>query len=215
MKNTSSLFLTLVSYLIMLATILIMLFAAMPLPLKAQTNAEMVATNVAVTNATVPAVVEKSQAAQAPPAEINIPGIHIGSANTPEGETFTSVVALMIPIIAIVMGCSIPIVIVGLAFYFRHRKNQMLHETVRTMVEKGVPIPPEMFQKTEHEFMEHDKPRRPRNDLRNGLLFVGIGIGMVLLAGKVGYIILFMGVAFVVTSFLENKNKSDDQPPKQ
>ena len=29
----------------------------------------------------------------------------------------------------------------------------MLHETLRTMVEKGVPIPPEMFKKTEREFM--------------------------------------------------------------
>ena len=50
MKNTSSLFLTLVSYLIMLATIFFLLFAVMPPSLKAQTNADMVATNTAATN---------------------------------------------------------------------------------------------------------------------------------------------------------------------
>lgn len=124
---------------------------------------------------------------------------------------------MLVPIVAIVMGCSIPIVIVGLQLYFRHRKNIMLHETLRTMVEKGVPIPPEMFKKTEHEFMEHDKStdKRPRNDLRNGLIFIGIGIGVVMLTGKAGYIILFLGVAFVVASFLEKKDKNDAPPPKQ
>jgi hypothetical protein len=212
MKNTSSLLLTLVSYLITLATIIFLLIAVMPPSLKAQTNAEIVATNAAVTNATAPVAVEKPQAAQVSPAQINIPGGHIGNANTPEGETFTSVVALMIPIMAIVMGCSIPIAIVALSLYFRHRKNKMLHETVRAMVEKGVTIPPEMFKNAGTESMECGRAGRPRNDLRKGLILLGIGIGVVFLAGKAGYIILFLGVAFVVASFFE-KN-SDNQPPK-
>jgi hypothetical protein len=115
------------------------------------------------------------------------------------------------------MGCSIPIVIVGLQLYFRHRKNIVLHETLRVMVEKGVPIPPEMFKKPEQQSMEHDKSdgKRPRNDLRAGLILTGIGIGTVMLAGKAGYIILFIGVAFVVASLLEKKDKNDAQPPKQ
>ena len=214
MKNTSSLFLTLVSYLVMLAAILFMLFAAIPLPLKAQTNAEMVVTNPAVTNAAAAAAVEKSQAFQASPAQINIPGVHIGNANTPEGENFTGALALMIPIIAIVMGCSIPMVIVGLLLYFRHRKNKMLHETVRTMVDKGVPIPPEMFKSAGNDSMEEGRTNRPRNDLRTGLILTCLGVGIVLFIGKPGWIILFLGVAFLLIASFDKKNKNDNQPPK-
>ena len=133
-----------------------------------------------------------------------------------EGDDFTHGIALLIPIIAIIMGCSVPIVIVGLLLYFRHRKNMMLHETLRNMVEKGVPIPPEMFQKTERGFMDHDKSGRnhPRNDLRTGLILTGMGIGIVLFIGKPGLIILSLGVAFLVIALLEKKDRNIDQPPK-
>lgn len=177
-------------------------------PLPAQTNAATNATNTIVTNAVAPVAAEKPQAAQTPSARVDAPAFHIN------GDDIKQSLAVMIPIIAIVMGCSIPIVIVGLQLYFRHRKNIVLHETLRTMVEKGVPIPPEMFQKTEPECMADGKPKRPRNDLRTGLMFAGIGIGVVMLTGKPGYIILFMGVAFIVASFFEKKNDNDSQPPK-
>jgi biotin transporter BioY len=45
-------------------------------------------------------------------------------------------------------------------------------------------------------------------------MFAGIGIGVVMLTGKPGYIILFMGVAFIVASFFEKKNDNEGQPPK-
>jgi hypothetical protein len=216
MKNTSSLFLTLVSYLITLATIIFLLFTIMPPSLKAQTNADMVATNTAVTNTTAAATVEKTQAGQAAPAQINIPGVHIGSANKHEEETFVGALALMIPIVGIVMGCSIPMVIVGLLLYFRHRRNKMLHETVRAMVEKGVPVPPEMFKHAGSEsplFAGHAK--RPRNDLRTALIFIGLGVGLaIFMNNKAGFVVLFVGLAFLAASFFEKNNKNDGQPPK-
>jgi hypothetical protein len=121
---------------------------------------------------------------------------------------------MLIPIVAIIMGCSIPIIIVGLQIYFRHRKNKMLHETIRLMVEKGTPIPSEMFARTDRDLTGNEKPKSPRNDLRIGLIFIGIGIGIVILTGAPGYIILFMGVAFVVASLFEKNDKNDNQPPK-
>jgi hypothetical protein len=197
----------------------IIFFTLAASPLRAQTNPpiETGMTNTAVTNASVRAAVDNSQDAQSPSGQINIPGIHIGGPGSEDGAGFISGLALMIPIIAIVMGCSIPIVIVGLSLYFRHRKNKMLHETVRAMVDKGVPIPPEMFQKTERDFMKRDKSddKRPRNDLRTGIMLAGIGIGIVLFIGKPGWIILFLGVAFLVIASLEKKDKNNDQPPKQ
>jgi hypothetical protein len=200
MKTTSQIF---------FATILLCTFAALPLQAQTSTAAETGMTNSEVTNTVSQAKAGDSQGVRSPDIRVDAPSFHIN------GEDIKQSLAVMIPIIAIVMGCSIPIVIVGLQLYFRHRQNIVLHETLRTMVDKGVPIPPEMFKKTERECMEHDKPRRPRNDLRNGLVFLGMGIGIVMVAGKAGYIILFMGVAFVVASLLEKKDKNDAQPPKQ
>jgi hypothetical protein len=201
-----------ISLKIFFAAILFFTLAAPPLRAQINPPIENGMTNTAATNAPVRTAVDNSQDAQSPPAHINIPGIHIGGPSSEDGEGFTSALALMIPIIAIVMGCGIPIVIVGLSLYFRHRKNKMLHETVRAMVDKGVPIPPEMFQKTER---DKSDDKRARNDLRTGLMLTGIGIGVVLFIGKPGWIILFLGVAFLVIASLEKKDKNNDQPPKQ
>jgi hypothetical protein len=174
------------------------LFGITASPLRAQTNAE------SGTNSTF-AVSPTS----------NTPMAVQGSDLHNFGENLTQTIAVLIPIVAIVMSCSLVIIIIGLKLYFRHRKNKMLHETVRMMVDKGVPIPPEMFRKAENESMEQDNIKRPRNDLRMGLILTGIGIGIVLFIGKPGWIVLFLGVAFLVIASLDKKNKSDDQPPKQ
>jgi beta-lactamase regulating signal transducer with metallopeptidase domain len=190
------------------ATISLCALAALPLRAQTKTPTETGMTNAAVTNTISQAPINNSQAAQSPSVRVDAPPFHFN------GEDIKESLAVMIPIIAIVMGCGIPIVIVGLQLYFRHRKNIVLHETLRTMVEKGVPIPPEMFKKTEREFMEHDKPKSPRNDLRTGLILTCMGIGLILFIGKAGCIMLLLGVAFLVLALVDRKNKNDGQPPK-
>src|SRR5688572_24743453 len=51
----------------------------------------------------------------------------------------------LLPIISVVMVFGMPIAIVALFVALRHRRNRMMHETLRAMVEKGVPIPPELL----------------------------------------------------------------------
>ncbi|HVU27983.1 MAG TPA: DUF6249 domain-containing protein [Verrucomicrobiae bacterium] len=163
-------------------------------PLCAQTNTGTEA------NSNAPATVEHTLSA-------NPSSFHFS------GEDLKQTLAVMIPIIAIVMGCSIPIVIVGLQLYFRHRKNKMLHETIQTIVEKGAPIPPELFSKADSDSLGFGRPRRPRNDLRIGLICIGVGVGLLVTAVKAGFIVLFMGIAFMISGILQ-KNKDDVQPPK-
>jgi hypothetical protein len=122
---------------------------------------------------------------------------------------------ILIPIVAILASFGFPVLIVGIFYYSRFRKDKMLHETLRTMIDKGVPIPPELLKPAE---ADH-KPRQ-RNDLRKGLVLVAVGIGLVVmlntmhnksLAG-VGFIPLLIGVAFLIVWKLE-RNKSE-QPEK-
>ena len=184
-------------------------FALAAMPLSAQTN---LATNAPTTSATAEVVAAPPPAA-APADDAN------------SDFPFSSALHMLIPIIAIVMGCSIPIVIVVAVCYFKHRKTQMVHETVRAMVEKGVPVPPEMFAKAGGEWQQNWPPGGnpfpgafgpppPRNDLRTGLLMTGLGAGLVIFLGSPGWIALFLGVAFILVSFFDKKKPAPDQPPK-
>jgi uncharacterized protein DUF6249 len=93
-------------------------------------------------------------------------------------------------------------------------RNQRLHRTLAAMIEKGVPIPPELLQPT-----EPVKPRR--SDLRRGLTACGVGLALMLFLGlqrgelfgieqkeigslwAVGFIPLFVGIGYLIAWKLE------------
>ena len=109
-------------------------------------------------------------------------------------------------------GIAVPIVlflsfvgVVAIVISHRLKKTKLLHETIRAMIDKGQPIPPELLQPQEPR-------RRPRSDLRRGLLFIAVGVALLITlpqgpAKAGGLIPLLMGVAFLVTWKVEaNKN---------
>jgi hypothetical protein len=179
---------------------------AAPLPV---TNAPFAATN------NTPATVNKpGRPADDASVSIGPNGIHIGGANPvdiggPRAEIRPFMEGL-IAIVAIIMPFLFILVFAAIYAYSRHRKNVMLHETLRAMVEKGVPIPPDL--------LARPAARMPRqksyNDLRGGLVMLGIGVGVVVLAGKVGFISIFIGVALLLVWFIERKNNggTNDAP---
>lgn len=95
---------------------------------------------------------------------------------------------------------------VALGVSQRLKRSRMQHETLRLMIEKGQPIPPELLQ-------PQDPPRRAKSDLRSGLILIGIGAGVIVLllmqhqsAWAAGLIPLLMGVAFLITWKIESNN---------
>jgi hypothetical protein len=198
----------------MLAVLLFSTLAAAPLC--AQTNAMIQGeTNNASTVSTNVAPELTVTGSSGASVRINGAGIHVADANPAAADVPTGWHRErgidVIGIVAIVATFSTPIVIIAIFFYFRHRRNQILHETVRMMVEKGVPIPPELFSKSSE---GTNAAKHPRNDFRSGLILTGVGIGVIMLAGKAGWIILLVGVAFLIASLAENRSKNDVQPPK-
>jgi hypothetical protein len=108
-------------------------------------------------------------------------------------------------IVAIVFGC--PVAIVAVVLFFRQRRNQALHRTLAAMIEKGVPIPPELLQP------ETPPQKPPRNDLQGGVILIGVGLGLILFllflpnrAWGVGFIPLFMGIGRLIAWKLAKKN---------
>jgi hypothetical protein len=106
------------------------------------------------------------------------------------------------------------VALVTVILLFQHRRNTMLHRTLAIMIEKGVPIPPELLQSP-----ESVKPKR--SDLHRGLVACGVGIGLILflwiqggglIVGRhvgglwaVGFIPLFIGIGHLVAWKLEQR----------
>jgi hypothetical protein len=110
-------------------------------------------------------------------------------------------------------GIIVPFLFLGtlglLYFTFRHRRQKILHETLRAMIDKGVPIPPELI------VPPGRIRRRAGSDLRSGLVIMGAGLGILLFFGRagfgrIGWIPVFIGIAFLITWFIERKNSNND-----
>jgi hypothetical protein len=189
------------------------LFSAIAIaPLGAQTNApaeEGVSNPIAATGTNH----QKVSSAESSPVHIDNPGVHPGlhsggqnaaGVKVPGVEVYASGKPAHEEIVAIVGFFSAIVAIFALGPYFGDRRSKRWHETLRAMIDKGVPITPEL--------LAHS--RDPRNDLRSGLILVGMGTGLIVLGGKVGLILLFIGVALLIVWLVEKRNKNDEQPRK-
>lgn len=127
-------------------------------------------------------------------------------------------------LIIIGMGMLIPLVVGTTAIVMKSRERQMWHETARLALEKGQPMPP--FPSRDED-RRRFRERRERNDLRAGLIMIGIGAGIYLFlaaAGNgearfIGTIPGFIGVALLLSglvgAMLGKDNKSpEDRPPQ-
>jgi hypothetical protein len=161
---------------------------------------------------------EKATPARPDSVRIDNTGIHVGGEdpvdiNVPNFGGPSGFLGSLLPIISVLAVFGMPVAIVGFALYFKHRRNRMLHETLRAMVEKGVPIPPELM--AGGGVATTTSPsvaRRGNNDLRAGLVLMGVGGGLFLVAGKVGFISLFIGLALILSWFITTKTRNNQTP---
>ena len=117
------------------------------------------------------------------------------------------ILALFIPIVAIVMS--------GLV---RIKRNRNMHETIRLMTEKGMPVPPELIQAVIGDSPQQAKNWSPTSQLRSGVINISIGLGLMLLFQEmqpeenwlwaIGVIPLMIGVGFLLFWWIESKKKS-------
>lgn len=115
--------------------------------------------------------------------------------------------ALLIPIVAIIMR--------GLV---RIKRNQYLHETIRLMTEKGLPIPPELISAAVGDPQQQPKTWSPTAQLRSGIINIAIGLGLMLLFQEmhpeenwlwaIGMIPFMIGVGFLLIWWIESRKKS-------
>jgi hypothetical protein len=127
-------------------------------------------------------------------------------------------------LIIIAMGMLIPLVVGTTAVVMKSRERQMWHETARLALEKGQPMPPLSGRSEEY---RRFRERREKNDVRAGLIMIGIGAGIFLFlaaAGNgearfIGTIPGFIGVALLLSGVInavlaKDKKSPEDRPPQ-
>jgi hypothetical protein len=78
---------------------------------------------------------------------------------------------LLVPLFALML----PVVIVGIVLYARGASARQRNDIISRLVEKGLPIPPELMQQ------DALLPKRlPNSSLRTALTLLGLGIGLII-----------------------------------
>jgi Flp pilus assembly protein TadB len=88
-------------------------------------------------------------------------------------ETFT----LLIPIIAIVMGCGIPLLYIFLDYRKRRELFTNYHRERMAAIDRGIELPPLPDSFFKNDF-QGDQPARPHSDLGWGLFWLLGGLAM-------------------------------------
>lgn len=108
---------------------------------------------------------------------------------------------ITVAITAMLTSFALPLGLVALILYYKHRRARMTHETIAKLAEKGLPVPPELL----------EPPRRGQAGLRGGLVLVALGIALSLFFAdwgpgwSIGLIPGLMGLALLISWKIENR----------
>ena len=105
--------------------------------------------------------------------------------------------------------------------YFKSQERQKMAETLRVAIEKGQPLPTEVIEAMSSNVRSPGLPPSPQRDLRTGIIWLGIGVGLAALGGVVSFeepdalfmflglamFPIFIGLAFVILAQL-NRTRS-------
>ncbi|MCV2362817.1 DUF6249 domain-containing protein [Paucibacter sp. DJ1R-11] len=119
------------------------------------------------------------------------------------------IVALLIPIVAIVMGVQ-----------SKMRRDQLLHETLRQLADKGQPLPPELLGQLGVDMgLRTQAPRvRAFNSLLGGAVNVALGLALALMfyamqpgswLWAIGCLPGFIGLALLLVWWVETRSEKN------
>ena len=120
----------------------------------------------------------------------------------------------------------VPIAIVGIVYYYAHCRNKLAHDTLRKMVDSGQQVTPEVIAALKvkpgcgsgigsipawpNSNSGTGGSDRSRRDFRSAIILLAIGAGVIMMMGRVGWIMFFLGLAFLILSVID---KAGQVPP--
>jgi hypothetical protein len=129
---------------------------------------------------------------------------------------FQSTIGLLVPLFAI----ALPIIIVAIVMYSRNVRSRQRHETIGRLIEKGLPVPPELLG-SQHDVFATISPKV--SPLRSAFTLMGLGVGLIIFfvaeGGDnwgIGAIPLSIGLAQLLAWKLEKpQSGAADSTPKE
>jgi hypothetical protein len=136
----------------------------------------------------------------------------------------TSTLALTIPIVAIVLGCSIPLAYIVLNYRRRKHLFELYHQERMAAISKGIELPPlpeDLFQ--DWEKPQPSRPKTPRDSLLKGLVWLFVGMAIVIAVGGIkgseegmlGLIPAGIGLAHLIYYFVEGRKAPHQSDPRE
>jgi Domain of unknown function (DUF6249) len=110
----------------------------------------------------------------------------------------------VVAVFGMMVSFGLPVVLVAVILYYKHRKLRLTHETIARLAEKGLPVPPELL----------ETPRRQDAGLRGGLVLLALGIALAFFflevgaPWSIGLIPGLMGVALLIAWAIERRKES-------
>ena len=116
--------------------------------------------------------------------------------------------ALLIPILAIVLGVGIAIVAIVASHREKQKRAELRHRERLTAIEKGIELPPDP---------DAEPPPKKGNTLRSGLINLFVGIVLYVAIAEVagddvalfGLIPAAIGLGSLISYFVEGRKKSE------
>ena len=121
----------------------------------------------------------------------------------------------MLGVLVAIFGVMMPVAIVFVVLYYRHRRATEVLATVRHLAEKGLPVPAELLRSSEGERRGSD----PRSMLLTSLSTLGAGIGLMIFfytwtpmrfLWGIGALVAIVGIAQLIGLWLTRKQPYDD-----
>jgi hypothetical protein len=119
-------------------------------------------------------------------------------------------------IVAILM----PVAIVFIALYFRHQRQVSLHETIKHLADKGMPVPKDLLDPPSPDWAGGGRPRR--SPFFGAMTTLGVGVGLVILfyalgmggLWGVGALVATIGVAQLIALAIERRSSDAKRPDR-
>ena len=120
--------------------------------------------------------------------------------------------ALLIPL----FGIAMPVGIVWIIYDYDNRAKEQFHATLQKLIESGQELSPELLESVPG---YKAGKRKDKDDIRSGLILIGVGIGLALFGDLglglevvfgVGLLVLSIGVGILAYGIYSKNKKGDD-----
>lgn len=120
----------------------------------------------------------------------------------------TEIIDELVPLFGIIFVFAMPALIISLYLYYNYKEKKQRMAIIEKAIAAGQQVPEELFKAAE---------KKPKNHLQDGMIKVGLGIGLAIMLwilnsdikyASIGAFILMIGIAELAIHFIQKNDKT-------